>query len=292
MSSQVFISIIVPTYNRAELIKNTLLSLINQTYQNYEIIVVDDGGKDNTKEIVESLNHPKISYHWKKNAERGAARNFGAKLAKGDVLNFFDSDDLAKDNHLNIAASFFSDSESRTKIFHSSYCYVSDGHLSSYYFLKGKLNEKVNKNNCLSCNNVFIPKEIFAKHSFSELRDLSASEDWELWLRLSDEYEIIGSDILTSMIVQHDNRSMVVANLASTEKRMSLLMDLVRRSALKIRVKNNVYSECTSYIALMMALESQRWRAFKTWLAAIQYNFQTIFSRRTLAIFKHIIFIK
>lgn len=87
---ELFLSIVVPTYNRADLLKVTLQSLLVQSYPYFEILVVDDGGSDHTEEMILELNDPRITYYWKENAERGAARNYGAKLAKGGYLNFFD----------------------------------------------------------------------------------------------------------------------------------------------------------------------------------------------------------
>src|SRR5437764_8362427 len=95
-----FISVVVPSYNRADLIGKTLRSLQQQEYDQYEIIVIDDGSTDNTEEVVKAIGDQRISYIKKGNAERAAARNFGARIAKGEYVNFFDSDDLALPNHL------------------------------------------------------------------------------------------------------------------------------------------------------------------------------------------------
>ena len=104
MQPDPFISIVVPSYNRADLIAATIQSLQKQDYDNYEIIVVDDGSTDNTGEVVKNAANGKTVYIKKDNAERAAARNFGAAIAKGEYVNFFDSDDLALPNHLTEAA--------------------------------------------------------------------------------------------------------------------------------------------------------------------------------------------
>ena len=72
-----FFSIIIPTYNRAALIGKTLRSVQEQSFKSFEVIVVDDGGKDDTKEVLLGLEDDRICYYWKENGERGAARNFG-----------------------------------------------------------------------------------------------------------------------------------------------------------------------------------------------------------------------
>src|SRR5690554_1994132 len=95
-------SIVIPTYNRAHLICKTIDSVLAQTFQNFEIIVVDDGSTDNTDEVIKEKygNHPQLSYYKKENAERAAARNYGTQKAKGKYVLWFDSDDIMYSNHL------------------------------------------------------------------------------------------------------------------------------------------------------------------------------------------------
>src|SRR5687768_455415 len=104
MKAEPFISVVVPSYNRADLIAKTIISLQKQTYSNYEIIIVDDGSTDGTEEVIKEILDKRTFYVRKENAERAVARNFGAKLAKGEYVNFFDSDDIALENHLQEAA--------------------------------------------------------------------------------------------------------------------------------------------------------------------------------------------
>ncbi|MEB3280997.1 MAG: glycosyltransferase family A protein [Lyngbya sp.] len=88
------LSAVIPTYNRARLICTSLTSVINQSYKNLEIIVVDDGSTDNTKEVVESINDPRINYiHCSSNQGGATARNIGIDAAKGEYIAFLDSDD-------------------------------------------------------------------------------------------------------------------------------------------------------------------------------------------------------
>ncbi len=97
-----FFSIIIPTYNRAHTIRRPIDSIIAQTYSDWELIIVDDGSMDNTKEIVASYQDPRIKYVWQKNQERSAARNHGITLAKGDWICFQDSDDEYLPQHLEV----------------------------------------------------------------------------------------------------------------------------------------------------------------------------------------------
>lgn len=88
------VSVIIPTYNRAHLLGRSILSVLNQTYQDFEIIVVDDASTDNTEELISSLVNEKIRYiRHEKNKGAGAARNTGIKAARGSYIAFQDSDD-------------------------------------------------------------------------------------------------------------------------------------------------------------------------------------------------------
>jgi glycosyltransferase involved in cell wall biosynthesis len=95
-------SIIIPTYNRAELIQPTLDSVLSQTYEVWECIVVDDGSTDHTAEVIRSYTEKdeRFRYIYQNNAERSAARNTGIRHAKGEWICFLDSDDLYEQNYL------------------------------------------------------------------------------------------------------------------------------------------------------------------------------------------------
>lgn len=88
------VSVIIPAYNKAELTRIAILSVLNQTYNNIEIIVIDDGSLDNTKEIVKNINDSRIKYFYKKNGGACSARNYGIKKSNGKFLAFLDCDDI------------------------------------------------------------------------------------------------------------------------------------------------------------------------------------------------------
>ncbi len=94
-------SIVIATYNRVQFISKAIQSVQNQTYADWELIIVDDGSKDNTKEVVELfLIDTRIKYVYQENQERSVARNNGIAQSQGEYICFLDSDDYYLPNHL------------------------------------------------------------------------------------------------------------------------------------------------------------------------------------------------
>ena len=95
------VSIIMPTYNCAKFIGKTIESVLNQTYSNWELIIVDDCSKDNTEEVVKAFNDSRIKYNKLENNSGAAiARTEAMKIASGTYMAFLDSDDLWKKDKL------------------------------------------------------------------------------------------------------------------------------------------------------------------------------------------------
>jgi glycosyltransferase involved in cell wall biosynthesis len=97
-----FFSVVIPAYNRADILSETIQTIKNQQFHSWEIIVVDDGSKDSTADVVKALSQSdaRIKYVYQNNAERSAARNNGAKNASGKYLFFLDSDDGFEPEHM------------------------------------------------------------------------------------------------------------------------------------------------------------------------------------------------
>jgi glycosyltransferase involved in cell wall biosynthesis len=90
------VSIIIPTFNRSDLLSRSIKSILNQTYKNWELIIIDDGSTDNTKEVVESFIKldSRIFYKYQNNSGGNASpKNLGLKICSGDYITFLDSDD-------------------------------------------------------------------------------------------------------------------------------------------------------------------------------------------------------
>lgn len=282
--NNIFFSIVVPTYNRANLLPKTLATLLAQSYKNYEIIVVDDGSTDNTAQIMQEWVAKGVIYHQKSNEERAVARNTGAKMAKGDYINFFDSDDLAYPNHLQTAYNFIQRNEN-VEVFHLGYDFknpegVLDRKMDN--FSGNTLNEQLIEGNILSCNGVFLRKDIILKHNFVEDRILAASEDYELWLRLAALYPIKYDNTITSTVIDHEGRSVLNINKEKLIARLdAFIMYLFADSNSNkkyVKYKNFLQSECYTYISLHLALTK------KHRLDVVKYMFKAFFVRPAVVV--------
>ncbi|MDX6696410.1 MAG: hypothetical protein QOF02_4013 [Blastocatellia bacterium] len=289
-----YFSVVIPTYNRAHLIRKTIESVLAQQDGDFEVIVVDDGSRDNTEAVVRSIEDERLAYHKKENAERAAARNYGARLARGRYLNFFDSDDLLYPNHLQAARRLI-EQHNEPEIFHLGFEMKDAAGRLLYRVdaMKGNLNEQLPRGNLLSCNGVFLRADVAREFPFNEDRGLSASEDWELWLRLASRFHIHYSNEVTSVIVNHDERSVLTVNEAALLKRMNLTLKylfedeaFVRKYGDKRRVIEN---EFLSYIALHLAMSGEARRACRHLKDSVRVLPSSVFRRRFLAAVKHII---
>jgi glycosyltransferase involved in cell wall biosynthesis len=288
---EILITVVVPTYNRAALIGKTISSLLNQECGQFEIIIVDDGSTDNTEAEVKHFTDPRIQYFKKNNEERGAARNFGARLAKGSYVNFFDSDDLAMPNHISAAVDAIKKYH-HPEIFTLGYNVVAGDKVQKEVKIDGPVNEPLQKQSPLGCNSVFIRKDIITQYPFSTNREIAVSEDLLLWLTLSARFTIHGIPIITSSLIQHDQRSMLTDRPEKILRRMDLLVEVLKKDDVYMAKYGNKYlpyvqSEKISAAALSYALSGKKIKTISTLSRAIAINPSVLFSRRCAAVIKY-----
>ena len=116
------VSVIIPTYNRADLIGETIESVLKQTFDDFEIIIVDDGSTDATGEVVRKFDGP-IKYLYQDNRGRSCARNRGFEASSGDYVCFLDSDDVLKPMMIERQVSLL-DSNSNLGFVYSDYQFI------------------------------------------------------------------------------------------------------------------------------------------------------------------------
>lgn len=291
MNKKPLFSIIVPTFNRANKISRSIQSVLDQTYPDFELIIVDDGSTDNTQEVINKFHDNRIRYFLKINEERGAARNYGINNAKGQYITFLDSDDLIYPNHFEEAYSFIK--KEQPEVFHQQY-EIRDGAKKKSSSIKTSIKTALIKGNPLSCMGVFIKREIAIVNLFIQDRRISGSEDYELWLRYASKYNFLYNPICTSSLIIHDDRSVFKMGRDKLIERKLLMVDYafkdedVKLEYTSYRDKILAYS--FSYIALHLALlKNNNILAFKYLFKAIMKNPLLIFEKRFYAVIKRLI---
>ncbi|WP_341876737.1 glycosyltransferase family 2 protein [Defluviitalea saccharophila] len=195
MKDEKLVSVIIPVYNVESYIFDTINSVINQTYKNIEIIVVDDGSTDNTGEIVKKIseNHQRLIYYYQSNQGVSAARNKGIELSKGEYISFLDGDDLWMENKIEKQINEII--SSGKKVCYCGYIEQSiDNHQNKslpLYFSEGKILYDIllNKTHAWTCTWLF-DKEILCDSNIYFTKGCNWGEDLEFFLKVISLNEV------------------------------------------------------------------------------------------------------
>lgn len=190
------ISVIIPAFNAEKYIEECLNSLIVQSYQNFEIIIVDDGSKDKTKEIIQSFIEKNclynVKYFYQENQGPASARNTGIKNSVGEFIVLLDADDFLEKDCLEIKINYFLNNPRIDFLSTNAYLFYSGKVKGFYRFInekeiQNKLQvESLVMENTIITSTVMIRKSIFNFVGlFNESREIIGVEDFELWLRMS-----------------------------------------------------------------------------------------------------------
>jgi len=211
------VSVIIPTYNYGKYIEKAIDSVLAQTYKDFEIIVVDDGSTDNTREIIETKYKDKVRYFYQENSGAPVARNKGIKESKGEYLVFLDADDWFMPENLEKKVAFLDNNAGYGWVYSDGYYVNKEGEIidkasNRFSFSNRKLEgnisfELFSMGNYIAMDSVLMRKECINEVGpFNET--LPAYHDYELWLRLSLKFKIkILNDCLTYQVVHSGSLS-------------------------------------------------------------------------------------
>src|SRR3989344_1185269 len=189
MSKQPLVSVIIPAFNVEGFIKNALNSALNQTYSNIEIIIIDDGSTDKTKEVLEPyITGGKIKYIYQANQGLAGARNSGIHKSRGKYITLLDADDEFLPEKIKKQVKAL-EANPDYGICYCDIIHFSEGSPRKFYhhrytYQSGNLFELLLKKQFLNPLSVIIKKDILDKWGVFD-PELRHTEDWELWLRLS-----------------------------------------------------------------------------------------------------------
>lgn len=260
-----FFSIIIPAYNREKLILATIQSVIDQTFAEWECIVVDDGSTDGTRAVVQGLieEDSRIRYVYQKNAERSAARNNGIRNAKGEYICFLDSDDFYRNHHLQILYDYILNNNHRIGLYVTGFTTLSCGieaspeinliddfeNITKFVFFSGIIPARV-------CGN----RTVFKEFNFDE--DITIVEDTVLWSRITQVYPIFQLKIPSIVYVLHDSNSVNLNSKTSMTKLKGLKIMIERYksiwSELSRKEKNKIISDAEFKVAQSFLFENNK----------------------------------
>lgn len=198
MDRNQMVSVIIPTYNRANSVEMSIQSVLDQTWQNFEIIVVDDGSTDNTRQVVEHFSDDRIRYIcMEKNGGASRARNEGIRQTKCEFIAFLDSDDEWLPQKLEKQMQVMLQASEKVGLV---YCRMRGCRKDGSFIYCPELSQKKEQlegnllGNLVESNVIGTPAMLIRKKCLDQTggfdEGLRCLEDWELVLRIAEKWEI------------------------------------------------------------------------------------------------------
>lgn len=204
-------SVVIPLYNKELSIQNTIQSVLEQTYQEFEIIVIDDGSTDNSAERVREISDSRVKLVQQKNQGVSAARNRGIKESKFEWIALLDGDDLWEPNHLEEILKMMHEFPDE-KVYVTSFKYSNNQAMykhdrpSPIFKIENYFREAL-KEKLVWTSIAVIHRSCFDVIGGFNIK-LSRGEDLDLWERLAEKFDIIKSDTVTAVYrIEAENRS-------------------------------------------------------------------------------------
>jgi glycosyltransferase involved in cell wall biosynthesis len=264
----VFFSVIIPTYNRAGFIEQTIRSVINQDFNDWECIVIDDGSVDNTASLVKNIckQDKRVKYIYQDNAERGAARNNGINNSEGSYICFLDSDDAFLPNHLSELYLFIINNDKSQSMIFSNSLIEEEG--------KTRINivPKLESSNVYSYllhytpnpARVCIEREIFKEFSFDQT--IPGIEDLDLWLHIAVKYPVLHLEKDTTIYKVH-NEMYSVNSFEKISNELRMYKYVFSKPFMKNQLpkydKNRLLSKCHFFLSCYTFDSTERIKSIK-----------------------------
>lgn len=218
-----FFSVIIPLFNKANHIENTLKSVLNQTFNDYEIIIINDGSTDESETLVLGFNDNRIQIHNQKNQGVSVARNLGIEKSTGKLIAFLDADDYWFPNHLEELVNLYHDfpdcgiycSRYKIKITKNHFLIPNyngiessfNGIVEDYFFSNRPF--RITWTSCLA-----IPKEILEKiGGFTP--NTTNGQDIELWIKIGIAHQVAITNTITAIYNYDIPNSLAKHNIGS-----------------------------------------------------------------------------
>ena len=270
------VSVIIPTYNRAHVLPIAIDSVLAQNYKDYEIIVVDDGSTDNTKEILKPyLSKPNVRYIYQKHKMQAAARNNGIRHSKGGYIAFLDSDDFWYPEKLELQVKILEENHEVGMVY------------SNQMLLNDNLSDKAIKYSpgVLKSGNIFrdlllrkfycsllttlIRKSVLDDVGFLDEDLKNALEDWELTLRIAKKYRVVCVDKPLVRRRLYDQDTGDYFQVRINNHRTILEKYLNKNKTLSNSIRNLVWAKAYFSWGHSYLINNRYWKAFQSFFHAL-----------------------
>ncbi|MEQ8924877.1 MAG: glycosyltransferase [Fulvivirga sp.] len=286
-------SVIIPTFNRGKYISRAIDSVLNQTFQDFELIIINDGSTDDSDAIINSYNDSRIRYISKNNEERNIARNTGIKVSSGKWICFLDSDDYYYLNHLEKANDFIKTNKVKHWFHLNSEVRNERDQLIEIRKSVPNPAKSLIRENFLLINSLVFNRTILEKIHFLNSENAVIGEDHYLWLRLVVRFKLHHCDETTSVTVEHSNRSLKSQDfdklkIGTTEIIESLQNDHVFMNCYGSRA-SWFFAFILSYLSLVANEREDNSNSWHYLKKSFQLNPKIFWSKRFLAGLKNLL---
>jgi glycosyltransferase involved in cell wall biosynthesis len=279
------VSVIIPAYNAQDFIGETIHSVINQTYPDWEMLVIDDGSTDETRKVVEKyLSDPRIRYLYQENQERAVARNHGIRCSSGQYIAFLDADDVWLSNKLEVQVDYLNHHPGVGLCFTNYHLIDTKGVLTGAPGISFSSNNQFDyllKGNFIANSTVMIPRDVLDKVGlFDEALPAFGSEDWDMWLRIARFYPIHLIDQPLALYRLHENNTSLERMRLSAEAVLQKVFGDPTLPGYIVENKKNVYALLYLNFSETYLRLNQRQSAFAYWQQAWQVHPKGLISNK------------
>jgi glycosyltransferase involved in cell wall biosynthesis len=261
------LSVIIPTFNRAHLLSKAIKSVLDQTYKDFEIFVIDDCSTDKTSDVVKSFKNKKIKYLVHKENQGGsAARNTGIKAAKGDFITFLDDDDELFPRKFEKQITKFHNLSEDFGVVYSGYCIIKSKKKWQFYpEYRKEVYSVLLKRNILGSSTPMVRKNCFKIAGLFD-ENLPSCQDWDMWIRLSKYFMF---DFVQEILSKHNiHGNQISTNL---EKKIIGRRKLIKKHYADLSKNPVIYSKHLKRLGVLSCLSGDFWGGRKYFLSSIRH---------------------
>lgn len=249
------ISVVMPTFNREMFLREAIQSVLDQTFRDFELIIIDDGSTDGTKDVVNSFPDHRIHYIYQSNRGRSNARNHALHIARGRYIAFLDSDDLYLPDKLQLQVDFLNMHPEFSMVYTSAYCMDETGallHDSYAATVSGDIYQEIAfyVPVTITLPTVMVSREVFEKvGGFDEKMD--RFEDTDMWRRIAKEVLVGAMPEYTCLLRTHSGNALARQDPIVVYRSVISYIDkvFIEDASISLEVRSNGAADLCFYYA-------------------------------------------